>query len=67
MIRITDFGLQFDEPTPEEQATWERIRRSIIASERELIIDRLSDLRGTSRRVTLDVQAIINWLREGDL
>jgi hypothetical protein len=66
-IQVTRDGLKFTEPTPEEQATWERIRRSIIASERELIIDRLTDLKGNAKHVTLDVQAIINWLRKGDL
>jgi hypothetical protein len=66
-IQVTRDGLKFTEPTAEEQATWERIRRSIIASERELIIDRLTDLKGNAKHVTLDVQAIINWLRKGDL
>jgi hypothetical protein len=67
VIRVTDSGLQFEQPTPEEQATWERIRRSIIASERELIIDRLRDVQGDTQVMLLDVRAIINWLREGDL
>lgn len=67
MIQVTRDGLKFTNPTPEEQATWERIRRSIIASERELIIDRLRDVQGDSKVLLLDVRAIINWLREGDL
>lgn len=66
-IQVTRDGLKFTNPTPEEQATWERIRRSIIASERELIIDRLRDVQGDSKVLLLDVRAIINWLREGDL
>lgn len=66
-IQVTRDGLKFTEPTAEEQATWERIRRSIIASERELIIDRLRDVQGDTQVMLLDVRAIINWLREGDL
>lgn len=67
MIQVTRDGLKFTNPTPEEQATWERIRRSIIASERELIIDRLTDLKGNAKGVMLDTRAIIRWLKQGDL